>query len=290
MREAHFSELIRPVHPEYYVREESPESTREESAFTHTLMRVDPLLELWRKQSPRRDDLVQITEIEPRDATSWRDFIGKLFDLAAQKKAVGIKQLQAYFRRLEYLPRKDSEVVWMGDLRPDEIVVFQDWVMHECCKQANDRNWAHQVHVGTHNLGQSSPLPLELLAKRYPRMKIVMIHCWPFLNEAGYLAKSHPNLYIDTGWQLILNPTFFREAMRLWLNYVPTHKITCSHDATSLEMAVGSSLFTREVLAEVLPERTQRLGVSNLDLKCAALDFLHNNCVEIYGIGEKVEI
>lgn len=234
--------------------------------------------------------MARITGIEPHDANTWRDFIGKLLDLATQKKAVGIKQIQAYFRKLEYLPRKDSEVVWIGDLTPEQIAVFQDWVMHECCKQANDRNWVHQIHVGTHNLGQSSPLPLEPLAKRYPRMKIVMIHCWPFLSEAGFLAKSFPNLYIDTCWQLILNPTFFREAMSLWLNYLPTHKITCSHDATSLEMAVGSSLFTREILAEVLAERTCHLGVSNLDLKRVAQDFLHNNSVEIYGIGKKIEV
>ncbi|MFN8008332.1 MAG: amidohydrolase family protein, partial [Terriglobia bacterium] len=209
---------------------------------------------------------------------------------AAQKKSLGIKQLQAYLRRLEYLPREDSEVTWASDLTPGQVIIFQDWVMHECCKQANDRNWVHQVHVGTHNLSQSSPLPLDLLGKRYPRMKIVMIHCWPFLSEAGFLAKSYPNFYLDTCWQLILNPSFFREAMNLWLNYVPLHKITCSHDATSLEMAVGSSLFTREILAEVLPERAQRLGLSNLDLRRAAQDFLHNNSVEIYGIGKRVEV
>ncbi len=290
MKKAHFTELIRPVQPEYYVREESSESAHDESAFTHTLMRVDPLLELWPRDSPRRDSLARMTGIEPRDANSWRDFIGKLLSLAGQKKAVGIKQIQAYFRRLEYLPRKDSEVVWIGDLNPEQIIIFQDWVMHECCKQANDRNWVHQIHVGTHNLAQSSPLPLAPLAKRYPRMKMVLIHCWPFLSEAGFLAKYHPNIYLDTCWQLILNPTFFRDAMMLWLNYVPTHKITCSHDATSIEMAVGSSLFTREILAEVLEEQTQHLGISNLNLRRAAQDMLHNNCVEIYGIGKRVEV
>ena len=31
-------------------------------------------------------------------------------------------------------------------------LAFQDWIMHECCKQAHDRGWPHQVHVGTHNL------------------------------------------------------------------------------------------------------------------------------------------
>ena len=290
MRKVFFTELIRPVHPEFYAREDSPAAATLESSFTHTVMRVDPLLALWTRKSTRRDSLARITGIDPRDAMSWRSFIAKLFDLAAQKRACGIKQLQAYSRSLDYIPRQDREVVWAGDLQPERVRIFQDWVMHECCKQAQERGWAHQVHVGTHNLAQSSPLPLALLAERYPRMKIVMIHCWPFLAEAGWLAKYHPNMYIDTCWQPVLNPAFFREAISGWLNYVPTHKITCSHDATSIEMAMGSSLFTREILGEVLTEQLHDLGVPERDLKRVALDMLHNNMVAIYGIGKTVSV
>ncbi len=288
MKKVRFSELVRPVHPEFYVREESPERAAMESAFTRTVMRIDPLLELWPKESERRNRLAKITEIEPRDASSWRAFIARIFNLAAGKGAVGIKQLQAYSRSLEYVQRKDSEVEWRGDLVPEQVRVFQDWVMHECCKQANDRGWAHQVHVGTHNLTQSSPMPLRALARNYSRMKIVMIHCWPFLAEAGWLAKHHPNVYIDTCWQSILNPAFFREAMTGWLNYVPIHKITCSHDATSIEMAVGSWLFTHEILAEALIQQSRSLGITQRDLRRAAADMLHNNAVAIYGIGKTV--
>jgi hypothetical protein len=86
-------------------------------------------------------------------------------------------------------------------------------------------------------------------------MKIVMIHCWPYLREAGWLAKFHSNVYIDTCWQPVLNPAFFREALATWWNYVPLHKITCGHDSTTVEMACGSALFTREILAESLSER-----------------------------------
>ena len=131
---------------------------------------------------------------------------------------------------------------WRGELNAEKVRVFQDWVMHECCKQAHDRGWPHQIHVGTHNLSQSSPLPLADMAAQYPRMKIVQLHCWPFLKEAGWLAKYHANIFIDTCWQPVLSPAFFREAMVNWLNYVPASKIMCSHDSTSVEMAVGSSL------------------------------------------------
>lgn len=285
MRKRGFSQLIRPVHPEFYVRQESPEAARHERSFTHTVMRIDPLLDLWRRDSARRKGLAAIAGVEPGDAKTWRTFLGNLFDLAARNGAVGTKQLEAYSRDLDFVPRVDSEVVWSGDLTPPQVRIFQDWVVHECSKQAHDRGWPHQVHVGTHNLTQSSPMPLATLARRYRRMKIVMIHCWPFLNEAGWLAKYEPNLYIDTCWQPVLNPEFLRNAMRLWLNYVPSNKITCGHDATTVEMAAGSALFTREILAETISNRAGEKRSRQL-----AADLLHNNAVEIYGIGQRVDI
>ena len=285
MRKAHFSELIRPVHPEYYIQEDAPESSRQEHSFTHTILRIDPFLDLWKIKSPRRDALSKIAGIEPADAQSWREFITRIFDLAAKNHTTGIKQLQAYRRSLDYQPRTDSEVNFRGDLNESEITCFQDWVMHECCKQVHERNWAHQVHVGTNNIVHSSPMPMEALANRYPQMNIVMIHCWPFLKEAGWLAKELPNMYIDTCWLPVLNPSFFREALDTWLNYVPLHKIMLAHDSTTVEMATGSSLFTREILGEALLIQQRMLQLSVGELRMYAADMLHNNAVRLYKIG-----
>jgi predicted TIM-barrel fold metal-dependent hydrolase len=286
MAKAHFTELIRPVHPEFYARKQSAETAEQELSFTHTILRIDPLLELWKAQSPRRDALADLTGVEPRDASTWRSFITRLFDLAAEHRTTGIKQLQAYTRTLAFTPRADAEVKWAGNLAEEEVLVFQDWVMHECCKQAHERNWPHQVHVGTHNLGPSNPLPLEALARRYPQMKLVMLHCWPYLREAGYIAKYTSNGYIDTCWVPVLNPQYFQEALAGWLNFVPGHKIMCAHDSTSIEMAVGSSLFTRELLAAALSRYAAPLAKENRNLEQIANNLLNNNAVALYGIGE----
>lgn len=288
MKKAHFRTLVRPVHPEYFVRSQTTRTARQEVGFTHTVMRIDGLLDLWMPDHPRRLGLAGITGIEPLNAESWREFLGRLFDLASAKHCLGIKQLQAYSRSLAFTPRSDAEVVWWGGLSPQEVRTFQDWVVHECCKQAHDRGWVHQIHVGTHNLAQSSPLPLADLAGAYPRMKIVQLHCWPFHREAGFLAKQYPNVYIDACWQAILNPSFLRESLATWLGYVPTSKIMCSHDATSIEMAAGSSIFTREILAESLTDASRHAGLTKPDLRRIATDILNNNAVGLYGVGAKV--
>lgn len=288
MKKVCFTELIRPVQPEFYFSSQTEASAKAELDFTHTIMRVDPFLDFWRKDSPRRDRLADSVGIEPRDASTWRAFLDRIYDIAAERNTTGIKQLQAYSRHLDFPRRSDSEVVWSGELNEEQITVFKDWVMNECCKRAHERGWPHQVHVGTHNITESSPMPLQSLARRYPKMNIVMIHCWPFLDEAGWLAKQLPNVYIDTCWAPVLNPEYFRKAISGWINYVPVHKVMCSHDSTTVEMAAGSSLFTREILTEILMEQMNKLALDSSRTIRAASDMLHNNSVRIYGIGEEV--
>jgi len=285
MKEVRFSELLRPVQPEFYF---APHTARaaDEATFTRSLLRIDPLLEFWRSDCPRRDRLAALVQVDPGDAASWRAFIGRLLDACAERAGLGVKQLQAYSRALDFAPRSDAEVHWRGALSRAEVVAFQDWVMHECCAQAHERRWTHQVHVGTHNLRQSSPLPLEALARRYPQMRLVMLHSWPFLEEAGWLLKHVPNVYADTCWQAALNPEFLRQTFARWLNYVPANKIMLSHDSTSVEMAVGSSLFTREILAQALAHQGTTLNISEDRLRGLAAGFLHNNAVRVYGVGE----
>jgi predicted TIM-barrel fold metal-dependent hydrolase len=250
---------------------------------TRTILRIDPLLDFWWGLNIRRDKLAMWTGVYPGDAASWRKFLAALFEKAKGAGAVGLKQLQAYRRTLAYAPRTDGEVRFRGELSADEVVRLGDWIVHECSKLAHDLGWPHQVHVGTNNLPSSAPLPLGELAQRYPRQKLVLIHCWPYLEEAGYLAKFNANVYLDTCWQPVLNPEFLLRSLRTWLGYVPTHKVVCSHDATTLEMAVGSSRFTREALATVLGEVRASSGLGRDDVLATARALLFDNSLAIYG-------
>ncbi len=287
MGEAGFSQLIRPVHPEYYLRE--TDQAEAERAFTRTLVRIDGLVELWKTESPRRAALAEWLGVEPVDAASWRALLTKLFDRAAAKGCVGIKQLQAYRRRLDFGGPDDSRVQkWSGELTPAQQHAFEDWMVHACCAQANERGWPHQVHVGTHNLEESGPLPLAGLAHRYPRQRIVMLHAWPFIEECGWLIKHLPNVYVDTCWQPVLNPMFLTMSLCAWLNYAPRTKVMCSQDATSIEMAAGSSLFNRELAGHTLATLGGGLVNDEAFLLETGKALLHNNAVNVYGIGEAV--
>ncbi len=286
MERCRFSTLVRPMQPEYCLAPDSADA-REERTFTHTLLRIDPLLDFWKADSPRRDALVQQIGVDPVDLNSWRQFIHTLYNRAARIGCVGIKQLQAYTRSLDFGDALDGNVTWRGALSADEVLRFQNAVMHLCCEEAQQRQWPHQVHVGTHNLAQSSPLPLSRLAVRYPSMKLVQLHCWPFLSEAGHLAKHYPNVYIDTCWMPVLNPAFLDEALTSWLGYVPSHKIMLSHDCTSVEMAAGSAQITRSILLHRLKQTARSCGWTDSDLQRVAAGMLNDNAVGVYAAGQR---
>ncbi len=283
MRTAHLTRPCRPVWPQmYYSSLDSPEAVHER-AITHTLLRVDAFLEMWRADYPSRGELVAIAGIDPVDAASWRAYLDVVFDRAEGQGCIATKQAQAYSRSLHYEAVDDAQVKWSGDRTPEDVRRWQDWVMHECFRRTEARGWPHQCHVGTHNLPLSAPAPLGAVAERYPGMKLVLLHCWPYLDDAGWLARRHANVYLDCCWQVVLNPEFFRRALAGWLGYVPLHKITVSHDATSVEMAAGACSLVREILGETLAGKASVLGLSSTSMTAVAGKILHDNAVALYG-------
>ncbi|MBM3493611.1 MAG: HAD family hydrolase [Armatimonadetes bacterium] len=282
MREGRLVRPIRPVHPEFFWRDAEGGEAEAETKLVRPILRIDPLLQLHPRNCPRRDALAALVGTQPADAPTWRRFLSALFDRAAQRGCVGIKQLQAYSRNLDFSGVPDADVQFVGPETPATQQAFGDWLVHECCKLAHDRGWPHQVHVGTHNLPHSNPLPLARLAQRYRRMRLVLLHCWPFLTEAGWLAWQHPNVYLDGCWMPVINPACLREALERWLGLLPHTRVMCGHDAASIEMAVGSVEIVRSALDEYLQGQVRRGVLREADALDAAHAILHGNAERLY--------
>ena len=287
MKKLNFSQLIRPVHPEFYYKQHSAESASAEMAITNTILRIDPFCDMWAAKDSRRDWLAKQTGIDPVDAASWRAFLQAIMQQSLKYRNTGIKQLQAYTRELDFPAVSDASVRFRGELTEAEIRTFQNWMVNECCKLAADKGWPMQCHTGTHSHPNSNPLPLRNLAVRYPKMNVVMLHNWPYIDECGYLVQTTANMYIDTCWQPVLNPNYLQDSLHRWLNYVPTNKVMCSHDCTTVEMAAGSSTFTRGILSQELSVQASRFGYSPQQMRQVAADMLNNNAVRVYRIGSE---
>ena len=285
MREVGLLHPIRPVHPEFFWKSDQAGDPSGEDRVFRPILRIDPLLELWPETSTRRDRLAELTGVDPLDAKSWRAFLTSIMERAANRRCVGIKQLQAYSRSLDFAVVPDAEVQFRGALNDEQRRKFGDWVVHECCKLAHDHGWPHQIHTGTHNLPHSNPLPLAALASRYRQMPVVLLHCWPFLTEAGWLAWQHPNVYVDGCWMPVINPAYLREALERWLGLVSRTKVMCGQDATSVEMAVGSAKVLRGVVADYLAGARREGRITEKQSLSIAHALLHGNAERLYGIG-----
>src|SRR5262249_47600505 len=70
---------------------------------------------------------------------------------------------------------------------------------------ALDANPAHplpvQFHAGFGDAALTLPLAdpglLKPLIERYPDTPFVLLHCYPFVREAGWLAHVYPNVFFD---------------------------------------------------------------------------------------------
>ncbi len=102
MTEARLTSLIRPVQPEFYFADFGTGAAREELSFTSTMLRIDPFLDFWRTANPRRDLLVEKLGIDPVDGPTWRSFLESMLSHAEKMDCLGIKQLQAYSRSLDF--------------------------------------------------------------------------------------------------------------------------------------------------------------------------------------------
>jgi predicted TIM-barrel fold metal-dependent hydrolase len=115
-----------------------------------------------------------------------------------------------------------------------------------------------QVHVGFGDsdldLTRARPAQLKPLVERHPHMPFVLLHCYPFVREAGWMAHVYPNVYLDLSLTIphVSRPS---EAIREALELAPVSKLLFASDAARApELYHLAGRWWRESLAEVLGE------------------------------------
>ncbi|MCU7728494.1 amidohydrolase family protein [Actinoplanes sp. KI2] len=180
----------------------------------------------------------------------------------ATARAVGVKSIVAYRHGLDFDPRRPTrrEVVeaagrWLRDGRPR---IADPVLLRHLLWAGVDRGLPVQLHTGFGDpdldLARCDPALLTgfLRATRDSGVPIMLLHCYPFHRQAGYLAQAFPHVYVDAG--LALNHVGARAAAVLAesLELAPFHKVLYSSDAYGLAELhqLGAVLF-RRAFAEV---------------------------------------
>jgi uncharacterized protein len=114
-----------------------------------------------------------------------------------------------------------------------------------------------QVHTGFGDsdllLPAARPGLLGPLIERFRDTTFVLLHCYPFVREAGWLAHVYANVYFDLSLTI---PHVARPAQALYeaLELAPVSKLLYASDASRTpELYLLAARWWREALGEVLP-------------------------------------
>lgn len=115
-----------------------------------------------------------------------------------------------------------------------------------------------QVHCGFGDsdlyLWRADPSYLKEHVERFPNTTFVLLHCWPFVREASWLAHVYGNVYFDLSLTIphVARPA---EAVREALELAPVSKLLYASDAARTpELYLLAATWWRDALAEVLTE------------------------------------
>jgi uncharacterized protein len=141
-----------------------------------------------------------------------------------------------------------------------------------------------QVHCGFGDsdlhLPRADPGWLKPVFERFHDTPFVLLHCYPFVREAGWLAHVYGHVWFDLSLTIphVARPS---EAVREALELAPVSKLLYASDAARTpELYLLAATWWRDALAEVLVEALP----STADAEVAARMILRDNALELYAL------
>jgi uncharacterized protein len=213
--------------------------------------------------------------------------------------AIGVKSIAAYRIGLDFDPARPAAdevdravTAWVERVAAGEPVRLDEPVIiRHLLWAAVDRACAIQFHIGYGDadvdLHRCSPLLLtEFLRRtRASGARVLLLHCYPFHREAGYLAQVFPHVYFDVG--LAINYTGSRsvEVIAETLELAPFHKILFSSDAFGVaELYHLGALLFRRGLERALDAFAERDGWPAAERRRVAELVAWRNAARVYGL------
>jgi uncharacterized protein len=197
---------------------------------------------------------------------------------ARERGFAGLKTIAAYRGGLDFDALKPSRRGRVEGADVAEVVV--------AALEANEATGAPlplQVHCGFGDqdlyLARADPTHLKPLIERFADTPFVLLHCYPFVREAGWLAHVYANVYFDLSLTVhyVSRPA---EAMREALELAPVSKLLYASDAASTpELYYIAARWWREALAEVLAE-----ALPEDEAEEAGRMILRDNARSLYGL------
>lgn len=220
---------------------------------------------------------------------------------SASRSSIGFKSIIAYREGLDFDPTRPSasEVVAAADAWFERAERTGAWrlddpvIMRYLLYCAADTARPIQFHVGfgdsdaVQHRCNPSHLTEFIAAVESSGSRILLLHCYPFIREAGILCHVFPHVWMDVGLTLNYLGPSAETAMRESLEIAPFGKQLFSSDAFGLpELFLTGAALWRRTLADVLDDWLERDLLSVADAQRYVDWMAHGNAAHVYGLAE----
>jgi predicted TIM-barrel fold metal-dependent hydrolase len=216
------------------------------------------------------------------------------------ERAVGFKSIIAYRYGLDFDPGEptSTEVAraageWLsacegsGQFRLDHPVLLR-----LCLWEAVRHRKPIQFHVGYGDadiqLNRCDPsLMTEFIRATVDSgASIMLLHCYPYIREAGILAQVFPHVWMDTGLAVSHTGASASRLVRESLEIAPFGKLLFSSDAFGLpELFVSGTRLWRRAMVTIMEEWVATDSMGLADAKRYVSNIGAENARRIYGLG-----
>ena len=225
---------------------------------------------------------------------SYLDALDQTFKEAVKAGVVGIKSTLAYERSIffENVAKTDAERIFtkgLNEVGAQERRAFQDYMMHVVCGKCAEYKLPFQIHTGLqagilNTITNAQPTLLTNLFQKYPDVRFDVFHGgYPYLREAGILAKYFPNVYVDACWLAHISPAAYRQALDEWLEVVPSNKIFAwGGDHLQIEHSYASLQLAKSLVSDVLAAKVAQGYFGEKVALAVAERIMGQNAAEVY--------
>jgi predicted TIM-barrel fold metal-dependent hydrolase len=226
----------------------------------------------------RLESVAESIAHETSAATFANDFAKAL--AVASVHALGFKSIIAYRYGLDFNPARPSErevVVAAGEwleaiAKQPRPRMNHPVLLRHILWEAVDYGRVIQFHVGYGDsdivMHRCDPTQMTEFLKMTVSSgtSITLLHCYPFIREAGYLAQVYPHVYLDTGaaahWTGLSSATIVAQSVEM----APMSKVLFSSDAFGLpELYYIGTLVWRRAIGSILDKWVQSDGLGYQD-------------------------
>ena len=193
----------------------------------------------------------------------YEAMIERLCRWSVQEQDVrAFKNTEMYYRRLDYKLRTYEEAApcYKPVRTPEEERILSDYIACIVFRMAGELGVPMQIHTGSiwgdFAMGNISPEHLAPVINAFPQTKFDLLHGGdPFYGTMALMGAGFPNVYVNMSTMPNTSYDDFRYWLGVFLDRVPSSKITVGWDEFAPELVVGNAWHTRNVIAEVLAEK-----------------------------------